>query len=185
MAFDTLENATFSITMKQTAKKSSIGLKPRSEQDTLQNLIAWTLGTGAGQINEAYVALLSIAASGNQVLDLTALTDVLGNALTFAAVKAIFIQLLSATDLAPDGVTVGNACSGITVGNNATNPFGGTGYPLGDATTSTITLASGEQFGRARDDATGWVVSGTIKSLKILNNDAVLAAKVLIGMQGK
>lgn len=181
MAFDTLENATFTITLKQTAKKSSTGLKPRSEQDTLQNTIAWTLGTGVNQINAAYVALLSIAASGNQVLDLTALTDTLGNALSFAGIKAIFIQLLGTADLAPDGVTTGNGCTGITVGNNATNPFSA---PISDQATGTITFVNGEQFGRGRDSAAGWTVDATHKSLKIVNNDAVNAAKVLIGLQG-
>jgi hypothetical protein len=182
MAFDTLENATFSITMRQTARKSSAGLKPRTEQDTLQNVITWTLGTGAGQINEVYAALLTIAASGNQVLDLTALIDTLGNAWAATGIKSIFIQLLGATDTAPDGVTVGNGCTGITVGNNATNPWSAA---ISDQATGTITLANGAQFGRARYDAAGWVVDATHKSLKILNNDAVNPALVLIGLQGK
>jgi hypothetical protein len=184
MAYDSIFSTTTSLTTSVGAKKAVAGNNPRQESDTAVNAITWTLGTGAGQINESYVALLSIAGAGSQTLDLTALTDQLGNALLFTTVKSIQIQLLGTADKSFDKTTVGTACSGITVGNAAATQFGGVGYPLGDLVTSVITLANREQFSRARPDATGWVVSGTIKSLKFLNNDGAVTAKIMVMMLG-
>lgn len=181
MAFDSITNAWFVINLQQTATKGAAGRAPASQKDIISNKMAWVLGTGAGQIQEAYVSLLSIAASGNQVLDLTALTDVLNTAIGFTGIKGIFIQLLGAADLAPDGATAGNACSGITVGNATTAQFS---TPIADTATGTITLANREQFGRCNPSAAGWAVDGSHKNLKILNNDSGNAAKVLVGLQG-
>jgi hypothetical protein len=184
MAFDTLENASFSLVLMQTAKTAAAGRKPTQASDKCDNKITWTLGTAAGAINEAYVGVLTLGASTNTTLDLQALIDVVGNALNFTGIKAIFLQLLGTIDTAPDGTTVGTICTGVTIGNAAANPFGGAGYPLGDAAAQTITLANREQFGRGKPSAAGWVVDGTHRNLKFLNNDAVNQAKILVGLQG-
>lgn len=73
-------------------------------------------GTGAGQINQIWATSGTLAASGTLDLDLNApgVTDAVGNALTFARVKAIFIQNSNA--LEADSLVVGNkaATSGWT-----------------------------------------------------------------------
>jgi hypothetical protein len=146
---------------------------------------SYELGAGADACNRIYAALLTIAGGASTTLDLEALTDVFGDALDFARVKAIRIWLLSATDDAPDGTAdAGTACSGVTVGNAASNQFAGSGYPISDAATGTFTLANGDQFARATGSAGGWVVDATHKNLKVLNNDGAVAAKVWIEMFG-
>jgi hypothetical protein len=160
------------------------GLQPRADQETQAAKQSYVQGAGVGAVNEAYWNVLTVGAGANTTLDLSAaLTDVLGQTFGFARVKAFMVWLLAAADTLVDG-TVGTACSGVTLGNAATNPWAGTGYPVSDQATGTITLANGERRGWARGDATGWVVDGTHKSLKVLNNDGAVAAKLVIAALG-
>jgi hypothetical protein len=55
--------------------------------------VAYTSGTGAGQVDRVYTATRTLAASGTEDLDLAgSLTDALGNtSITFARIKSIFI----------------------------------------------------------------------------------------------
>jgi hypothetical protein len=178
--------ASLKIEMGWNAQLPVTGLQPRADQETQAPKQAYVQGAGAGAVNEVYWNVLTVGAGASTTLDLSAgLADVLGQTFGFARVKAFMVWLLSTatTDTLVDG-TVGTACSGVTIGNAATNPWAGTGYPVSDQATGTITLANGEKRGWARGDATGWVVDGTHKSLKVLNNDGAVAAKLVIAALG-
>lgn len=115
-------------------------------------------GTGNGQANKIYTSMArSLAASANEELDLAGvLLDPAGAALTFSAVKGIFVEAAAANT---NDVVVGNAASNGFVG-----PFGGA--------THTIAVKPG---GKLLIEApnTGWTVTaGTGDKLKILNGAA-------------
>src|SRR6476620_2860083 len=167
------------------AQKNVTGFQATAKNDGAQKKITTVIGGAiASGANEVYSALLTLAGAASTTLDLTALTDVLGFTLNFARVKGWFIWLLAATDTAPDGTTSGTACSGITVGNAASNQWAGTGYPVSDQSTGKQTLGNGEFRGGGTPVAAGWLVDGTHKSLKILNNDAVVSAKIVLVLIG-
>ena len=137
MALTTL-SATLSAVFNFQASLAKSGLTPEQQNTNVGKAMKFSLGTGALQGQEIYATLLSIAASGNTTIDLQVLQDVCGQTLSFSTVKGFFVWLLSTSDSAPDG-TAGTACSAVTLGAAASNPFLG---PLG-GTTPTITLPNG------------------------------------------
>lgn len=160
----------------------STGRQPRSAADSVKKRIAWlTNGVGAGQCDELYSAVLTIVGAGTNNLDLSgALANVLGDTgITFARIKAGLIWLRSTSDTTPDGI-VGTACSGITVGGAAANPWVG---PMGG--TGAHSIRNGGHYSFGDPGATGWVVTaGTGDVYKIINNDAVISAIVDITLWG-
>lgn len=115
-------------------------------------------GTGALQANSVYVDDFTIAASGTLDIDLAGtLTDALGNALVFTAVKEILITA------APENT------NNVVVGNG-TNPFVG---PFG-AGAHTITLKPGGKFNVSDGySAAGWAVgAGASDVIKLANSGA-------------
>ncbi len=91
---------------------------------TIGRSITYANGTGSGQIDMLYAKKLTLAATPT-TLDLTALTDLNGDALNFLRIREFIIQNLATT--AAYVVTVGGA------GSNAWLGFFGT-------TTSTLTM---------------------------------------------
>lgn len=74
-------------------------------------------GTGAGQANAVYVDDFSIAASGTMDIDLAgALTDALGGALVFTAIKEILVKANSTNT---NNVVIGAGTSPFVGGNAA------------------------------------------------------------------
>jgi hypothetical protein len=172
MAFDALSGQ-FVITTQWNAQKNITGFNnPQANQNSDVKTTSWTkVGSGVGQVQTVSAGLLSIPASSSASLDLTALTDVLGGtSVTLATLKGFKFQLVSTTD---DPVN-GTAAASITIGNSGTND-----HPL-DMTAGTMTkiLNNGEASGWATNAAAGRTVDATHKVIKILNNDAGLAAKV-------
>lgn len=121
----------------------------------------WDSGTAADQADRVWSDTRTIAASGTDDLDLAGgLTDVFGNVITFARVRALAILA--------DPTNANN----LTIGNAATNPWGGGSTPYGAAATTT----------RATPDmlhlyisptATGMAVgAGTADVLRIANSGA-------------
>lgn len=125
------------------------------------NLIAkqsYTNGTGSGKGTIRYIVQLALAAAV-QTIDLTALTDVFGNALTFATngVKAIAVINLSTT-----------TAFVLKVSPGASNPWIGTAAPnagpFNGATDVQIIGAGGKWCQEAPIDSFG--VSATSKTIK-------------------
>ena len=181
MAFDGFSgflNFQFNYAPSKNGPSSGITFPANGLSNTLTKKISYVLGGNvAGGVNEVALNIVTIAASGNTTLDLTSLTDVLGFAsVALVRVKAFFFWLLSAAD---DSVN-GTACSGVTVGNAATNAnllnMGGT--------TPTFTLGNGEVWAWGTGKAAGLTVDATHKNVLITNNDGAVAAAVLYGFAG-
>ncbi len=151
---------------------------------TLSNKQSLVTGTStAGQANQIYSGIQTIAASGTLAYDLSAVfTNVLGNAAaTFARVKGVLIELL---DAAQDA-TNGTLCSSITLGNSGANDWieqSHSGW-LGSAT-SVFDVPNGGFVAFGVNNAGGVVVDATHKILNIHNNDGSNAAAVRITLIG-
>lgn len=101
-ALTSLASVTLSATL--TAASGTIG----SAEDTLSKGYgsAFTNGTGAGKADLVYWSQGTLTASAHTDLDLTALTDPLGNAITFVYIKALVVAAASGNT---NNVVVGNA----------------------------------------------------------------------------
>ncbi|MFZ5745273.1 MAG: hypothetical protein ACOY7T_12425 [Pseudomonadota bacterium] len=136
----------------------------------VSNVLSIANGTAADQANAVYVDAFSISASGWLNIDLAGggLTDRLGNALNFTALKAI---LLIADSTNTNNVVLGNG----------TNPFVG---PFG-AGANTLTVEPGGTVLLATRSAAGWAVAaGSADVLKLANSgggSAVTGTIVLVG----
>jgi|GEM_PF-1981465 len=140
----------------QTPTSGILSGSPIQVPETL--LISLANGTGADKIDLLFAKQLTFSASTSQTLDLTALTDILGAAVSFARVRVVAIKVYSQTDAA--SLTVGGAAS------NAWEAF------LSTAGTITIPAASaanqnGAFFLLTAPNTTGWVVDSTHKNLKL------------------
>ncbi len=115
-------------------------------------------GTGANAADRLWLDSNTLGASANTDVDLAGnLTDALGQALTFARVKAIFVRAAS-----------GNT-NNVVIGGAAANQFVG---PFG-AATHTLSVKPGGLFAAVAPDATGWAVTaGTGDLLRFANSGA-------------
>ncbi len=148
------------------------GLNPTTSAQTFQQTINWAFGVAAGQVNEAYVAVRTLAAGASETLDLVGvLSGLFGQTISFARIKGILIALLTAPEIA----------SSITVGDAASDPWLG---PLG-GTTPMTTVTSGDCWQQTRSDATGWAVGGGAgENLKVANDDGTNSATYLVALLG-
>jgi len=126
--------------------------------------LALTNGTGSGNANFAWSDQITITSSSSSTIDLSSLTDRFGNAIAPTKIKAIGIRLTSSTDTA----------ASISVGAAASNQWTSL---LQDAT-DLIKIRYQGSFMAMCTDSTGYAVSGTNKSLKILNNSATQSVVV-------
>lgn len=187
MALDSLTGCSIAVSLNWTAAKNITGTDYAPINNASNVRKSCSLGTAAanaaaGGADELASFIQSIAASGSATIDLTSFTDILNIAASsFVRVKAILIRLMSVADDA----AVGTACSGITIGNAASNQFisqSGTGW-LSTAT-SVIDVPGGGFIAFGVANAAGVAVDGTHKSLKVLNLDGAVAAKVQISLIG-
>lgn len=169
MALSAITQLLFQRMISWTVKKTQTGLaKGISSSEQLTDTETFTLGTAADQAQNVATAIIDVTASGTTNVDLTALTSVVGDAnMTVARVKLFCLELLAVAD-------GGTACSSVTVGNAASNAWA---WILSVATT-TYPLKNGDWVAWKSSDATGVVVDSTHKVIKVLNNDAVNAAKL-------
>lgn len=122
---------------------------------------AYTAGTGANQADTIYLTTGTIAASGSTTIDLTALTDIYGNNISFARVKALYFELQTTT-----------TASSVSIGNAAANQALQGAANFLDAGTDIIRVLNGGcLFFSAGPSSTAFTVDSTHKSLKFLNND--------------
>jgi hypothetical protein len=140
----------------------------------LSPTLALTLsaGTGAADLcDRVYYGLLTFVASTPQTLDLTTLTDVLGNAVNFTRVRAIVIQNQSTVN----GVT-------LTVGNAGANEWDAVLSASGTLGVSGGSPANpnGGFYVQTCPNTTGWVVDGTHKALKLDPGAAAFTAVVIL-----
>ena len=132
---------------------------------------SYMFGTGSQLANQASDLIVTGGTSATVNLDLSAaFSNILGNAAaTWARIKGVLFKLLSPAD----DSTNGTLCSGLLIGNGST-PWQG----FFGATTGTILLnggtatVPGDWVAGSTDGATGWVVTGSAKILKMVNQDA-------------
>jgi len=128
---------------------------------------SYSLGTGAGQVDLAYSAELTIAPSATTSLDLDAgtLEDLFGNALTFASVKSIRIHH-----------AVDSAASSINLqGDYMTTNFGAS---------FSIVYPPGGYFDISESSAGFAVVVTTGDAIDLVNNDGSNSATVSVELLG-
>jgi hypothetical protein len=184
MGMSALQSATFTVSMQWNATQSVTGSAPVTDADVIKKLISFSLGTNVvNGINEVVFSLQSIAGGTSVTLDLTSLTDVVRNAaVSLARIKGFAIWLVGSGEVVgsdTNNQVTGTAATSITVGNAAATSFQG---PLSAAATYTIT--NGEVWAHGSPNAAGFTVDGTHKSLKILNNDGAVTAKVILVIFG-
>jgi hypothetical protein len=126
-------------------------------------------GTGLNQGNAVYIDEFSIAASGSLDVDLSgSLTDRLGNALVFTAIKAVLV-IADATNT--NNVVVGGDANAVLLG------FG--------AAAQSFAVPPGGCMALANPSAAGWTVTaGTGDILQLANSgagSAVTGTLVVIG----
>lgn len=129
------------------------GLKNRSELRLPNGYapVEFANGTGVGQVSVKYAAVLTLAASTPQTLDLTALTGGTGAA-AFAKAKVLGVYSNDAANGGKD----------VIVGGGATNPFVG---PLA-GTAPTYTVKAGCAWVHFDRSTAGMTVDGTHKLIK-------------------
>lgn len=180
MAFDAYTGylqVSFNYNASKNGPSSSLNLPSPNVANTINLKVSYAIGSGAGQVNEAITEILTIAASGSATIDLTVLADVLNTSgVALTKLKAFLFALLSA---AQDTIN-GTACSGIVIGNAATN---GNKLNMG-AVTDTKILTNGDIDSYATASAAGITVSSTAKSVLVTNSDSGVAAGVLACFQG-
>jgi hypothetical protein len=131
--------------------------------------IALSDGAGVNQANRVFQDTITLAAASETLLDLTALTDALGGAVSFARLKAIYLRNKSATagDNLELGGTVTAGLSTLYVGTNAGQLIGPGGIAL-----------------LVNPSAAGWVVTPTTADILRIGNpgsNAITYDIVVIG----
>jgi hypothetical protein len=115
-----------------------------------------TSGTAADQCDLKHTKTYSFVASTAQTIDLTALTDVFGNAVSFVKVRSITFIFQGTTDGAS-----------LTLGNAASNAWTGFLNAAGTLTIYPSSASNSGIFALTAPNTGGMPVSGTSKSLKM------------------
>lgn len=155
--------------------RDTLTISDTLNQGSTGSLQPYTTGTGADQANKIFVNQYSIAASGNQQLDLAGgVVDYANQTITFTKIKEIYIALTA--DTTASSILVGGGTDGA--GTNAL-----VGYVANAS--DMIRVGNGRAFTTGRSDATGFpVTAGTGDILRILNEDGSNVATVNVVIIG-
>ena len=158
----------------QNLPASSLNLPQASSASQQGKRASFTTGGNTpGGANEVFLFFVTIAPSGSATFSLQNLTDVMQYTnILLVRLKGIWFWLLSAKDDA----TNGTAASAVTIGNASVSP---NGLFLGSPT-STFVLSNSEDIQWKRPNAAGIAVTAGTQNIKIVNNDAVNSACVLV-----
>lgn len=134
---------------------------------------AYSYGTGTGQANQVYSAVLTITASSSTTLTLRggSIVNPINEVAEFQTIKEIIIDLA-------ESLNSGTQASSVEVGNAAT-PFVG---PFSGGTVTMEVLKNGK-LAVGGSTCAGWSCSAGMQ-LKIANNDAVNSAIVRVVIIG-
>ncbi len=158
------------------AEKPLVGDGPQTTE--YKRRILLTNGNAAiDGADQLYAGVISLAGAGTLTLDLTSFTDIVGRlAQSMARVKSFYAILLNSSQ----DSSIGTACSGVTIGNAATNAI--QLWHSADAHTTPST--NGGETYHSNPTATGWVVDGTNKNILFTNLDATVTAKLYVEIVG-
>jgi hypothetical protein len=143
--------------------------------DAFGKTFQFTYGSsGAGLINQAYIAVRDLAAVTAETLNLrSGLTNRHSEAIVFATVYLVYIRLLpSDAPYTSTSLSIGGT-NGATVSDI---------LPIFDDDADTETIGRNDVFSRLRN--AGVTVDNTNKNLVIENNHATLSARYLIVILG-
>jgi hypothetical protein len=130
-------------------------------------------GTAADQCDLLHARKYTFVSSTPQTIDLTAMTDLLGNTISMARVKYVIVKVYATTD--------GQA---LTLGAAGSNEWSGAGTPLSASGTLTVAASTANNDGYfllGAPNTTGYLVDSTHKLLKLNPGAAAFAADVVIG----
>lgn len=155
---------------------------PATSANSFAESVSWAFGTTAGaHANQLVTGTLTIAGAAtlNLAMDIMAtLKNAIGTgSATFSKIHLFCFELLSAAQVDTAGVA-GTACSGITLGDHATNA-----WPFVLGSTGTYTVNNGEKWFGYNATGAGWTVT-TGDILKIVNNDAAVATALRVTLLG-
>lgn len=186
---------TMNIAANWTHAKTQTGSADTQNQGSYNKRLSFANGAGAGQANEMFQEIRTLAAGLSETLDFSGgvgtgsiageLVNLLGDTIVFTKVKAIVFWLLAAADTGPDGATVGTACSSIKIGNAAAAQAlaGASGF-LGDVSDTFRVFNGGfAAFGVANAGGVT-VANGSSDRLRVVNEDGSNAAKYVITVIG-
>lgn len=136
---------------------------------TIPRQIALADGAGVNAANLVYQDTVTLAGGGETLLDLTALTDALGQAVSFARLKLIYLRNKSVTagDVLQLGGAVSNGLDTLYVGTDAGQLVGPDGTAL-----------------LVNPSAAGWAVTASTADILRIGNPGANAIEcdiVLIG----
>lgn len=120
-----------------------------------------TNGTAADKADNIYLAQTTLAASGTVNLDLAgSVTDIYGNTITFARVKALYFELTTTT-----------SASAMTLGaHGSAAALAGSGNLFGD-TSDKVRIHNGGVFLVASPGATAYPVTATTADILLMTNE--------------
>ena len=166
-------------------------IAPLSSSNSIKKTL--TAGTTAanaavGGANEMYSAMTALTASASVSIDFTSVSDIMGQtAGSFARLKGIMAQLLSATD---DSVN-GTAAAAVNIDNtvvNALSAQSNSGWfnngAEGGASGSKFCIPNGGVLAFGTPSAGGVVIDSTHKLCKLTNLDSGITANVLLSAFG-
>lgn len=163
-----------SLTSKLTASiradlAKTAGFVTPTAQINLAYSSSLTSGTGTGQANAVHSERYTIAQSGTQVIDLSAITDDLGQSVAFTAIKQII-------------VTAGSANAAVVT----LKPNGTEGWVAAfNAAADTLKISAGGCVVLANPEGAGWaVVDNTTDKLLLTNTSASASATVDVVIVG-
>jgi hypothetical protein len=152
----TLDSILVSLAIQATAN-NVLDLQSATSPLSWSKPLSMTTGTGAGQADRVFTDTRTIAASGNDDLDLAGvLTDPLGAVLTFARIKTMAIYAYGANT------------NNLTIGNAAANGF----ISWVGGATHTVTVRPGGLLLLAGTDATAYAVTAATADILRVTNAA-------------
>lgn len=169
-----------SITALETVTQSGAVLNTTVTPSEIQT---YSNGVGIGQNNVFYYnPAIVLAPSGTLTLDLlnagSALLDFYdGVLLPFARVKVALAYFYNLPGFTASSITIGGGSDPFV------GPWPSAGFTMYTGQGNSDGVC--DQFGRARNDATGWIpVTATSNNVKITNNDASNSAQLLLLLAG-
>lgn len=152
----TVAAGTIKTSVKGSLSDSSLDIGQASYSFDDNFTVALVNGAGAGAITQVWADIRTIAASSNDDINLTSLTNALGGAVNFSAIKAMAIKANA------------NNTNNLIIGDAAT-PFASF---FGDAE-DTIIIPPGGMINLVNPSATGYVVTpSTNHLLRVTNGGA-------------
>lgn len=136
--------------------------------------VAFSYGTGVGQINTIFESERVLLAGTNETLVLTdsSLTDIVGDVFNLATCRAAIFEITS---------SIATGSAGILVGNAASHPFG---FWMGAAANTFLLEYPGTAVWSMAGATGKTVTSGSNDQIKITNTDATNAVTYRITLAG-